>query len=153
MKSDAAAARAHPMQLKKDLARRIVADFHSSEAAQRAEEDWAKQFQKHETPEGVERVTLNLSDVVARGLELIGRESEGATGLAAIRPSESTPVKLDKVLALSGMASSVSDGLRKIKQNAVRVENEVRSEPILKVKVPGEITVRVGRLLKKVTIQ
>jgi tyrosyl-tRNA synthetase len=141
------------MQLKKDLARKIVTDFHSVESARRAEEDWAKQFQRDETPEGVERVTLNLSDVVARGLESIGRESEGATGLAAIRPDESTPVRLDKVLALSGMASSVSDGLRKIKQNAVRIDNEVKSEPVFKVKLPAEFTVRVGRLLKKVTIQ
>ncbi|MGA2001598.1 MAG: tyrosine--tRNA ligase [Terriglobales bacterium] len=153
LKSDAAAGRAHPMQLKKDLARKIVTDFHSTQAAKRAEEDWAKQFQRDETPEGVERVTLNLSDVVARGLESIGRESEGATGLAAIRPDESTPVRLDKVLALSGMASSVSDGLRKIKQNAVRIDNEVKSEPVFKVKLPAEFTVRVGRLLKKVTIQ
>src|SRR5213593_377070 len=38
----------HPMQTKKDLARRIVADFHSAEAATKATEDWAKQFQKNE---------------------------------------------------------------------------------------------------------
>src|SRR5213082_384952 len=42
---------AHPMQAKKDLARRIVRDFHSTEAAQKAAEDWAKQFQKGESPE------------------------------------------------------------------------------------------------------
>src|SRR5437868_11609811 len=46
MKSDA-----HPMQAKKDLARRIVTDFHSVEAARKAGEDWAKQFQKRETPD------------------------------------------------------------------------------------------------------
>ena len=34
------------MQAKKELARRIVADFHSAEAAAKAGEDWAKQFQK-----------------------------------------------------------------------------------------------------------
>lgn len=55
--------------------------------------------------------------------------------------------------ARTGLASSVSDGLRKIKQKAVRVDNEVRFEPLLKIKVPAELTVRVGRLLKKVTIQ
>src|SRR6201997_1295646 len=38
---------AHPMQAKKDLARRIVADFHSAEAAAKAGEDWGKKFQKH----------------------------------------------------------------------------------------------------------
>src|ERR1700720_1497654 len=33
----------HPMQAKKDLARRTVKDFHSVEAAAKAGEDWAKQ--------------------------------------------------------------------------------------------------------------
>ncbi len=41
----------HPMQAKKDLARRIVADFHSAEEATKAGEDWAKQFQKNEVPD------------------------------------------------------------------------------------------------------
>src|SRR5882672_4008570 len=40
----------HPMESKKDLARRIVTDFHSADAAARAAEDWAKQFQKKEAP-------------------------------------------------------------------------------------------------------
>src|SRR6476660_8510067 len=58
MKSDS-----HPMQAKKDLARRIVADFHSAEAAAQAGEDWAKQFQKDEVPEDVETVDVKLDDV------------------------------------------------------------------------------------------
>jgi len=41
----------HPMESKKDLARRIVTDFHSAEAAAKAAEAWAKQFQKDELPE------------------------------------------------------------------------------------------------------
>src|SRR5438445_11731435 len=50
----------HPMQTKKDLARRIVADFHSAEAATKATEDWAKQFQKGEVPSAVEHVSVDL---------------------------------------------------------------------------------------------
>src|SRR6201993_4910836 len=46
----------HPMQAKKDLARRIVADFHSEEAAAKTGEDWAKQFQKGGIPEDLECV-------------------------------------------------------------------------------------------------
>src|SRR5271169_6484123 len=53
----------HPMQAKKDLARRIVADFHSAEAAAKAEEDWAKQFQEDEVPVDVEEVFLPLAEV------------------------------------------------------------------------------------------
>src|SRR5438309_9597524 len=43
----------HPMQAKKDLAARIVKDFHSVDAATGASEDWAKQFQKHQNPDVV----------------------------------------------------------------------------------------------------
>src|ERR1700694_5889567 len=54
---------AHPMQAKKDLARRIVADFHSADAATKAGEDWARQFQKSEVPEELESVDVRAADV------------------------------------------------------------------------------------------
>src|SRR6267378_400111 len=44
---------AHPMQAKKELARRIVADFHSAEAAAKAGADWTKQFQKNGVPDSI----------------------------------------------------------------------------------------------------
>src|SRR6204780_1103819 len=53
----------HPMHAKKDLARRIVADFDSAEAAAKAAEDWAKQFQKREVPENVEEVFIALAEI------------------------------------------------------------------------------------------
>src|SRR5438552_6761877 len=57
MKRDVAAGAAHPMNLKKELARRIVADFHSTEAAAKAAEDWPKQYQKNEVPDDVQHVS------------------------------------------------------------------------------------------------
>src|ERR1039457_2065410 len=53
----------HPMAAKKELARRIVGDFHSAEAATKAGEDWAKQFQKDESPDSVEAVDIPLIEV------------------------------------------------------------------------------------------
>src|SRR5260370_29698910 len=53
----------HPMQAKKELARRIVGDFHSAEAAVKAGEDWGKLFQKDETPDSVEAVDVTLGSV------------------------------------------------------------------------------------------
>src|SRR5712672_4697948 len=57
----------HPMQAKKELARRIVADFHTGEAATKAGEDWTKLRQKdlHEedVPEGVEEVRVRYEDI------------------------------------------------------------------------------------------
>src|SRR5271155_1947830 len=93
---------AHPMQAKKDLARRIVADFHSGEAAVKAGEDWAKQFQKDEVPGDIERTEVQ------------------SDGLKGIRLQDGRwPIRLDKLLAGCGLADSVSDGSRKIKQKAV----------------------------------
>ena len=58
----------HPMQAKKDLARIIVTDFHSADAATKAAEDWAKQFQKSEVPEDVEETSgFNRGDGTRTG--------------------------------------------------------------------------------------
>src|SRR6185437_13047728 len=58
MTAEAAAGRANPMQHKKELARRIVADAHGENVASKASDDWAKQFQMHEAPEEIEQVGL-----------------------------------------------------------------------------------------------
>src|SRR6201981_1113023 len=58
MKRDAGAGAGHPMTLKKELARKIDADFHSAEAAAKAGEDWARQFQEREVPDSVEEVEI-----------------------------------------------------------------------------------------------
>src|SRR5579872_6695707 len=60
---DALKTATHPMAAKKDLARRIVADFHSVDAAAKAAEDWAKQFQKDQVPEVLEVVTVPISKI------------------------------------------------------------------------------------------
>ena len=123
----------HPMDAKKDLARRIVADFHSADAARQGAEDWAKQFQKDETPENVEKVRVDYQDIAAGG-------------------RDGHAVKLDKLLARCGLAESVSDAARKIKQKAVRVDGEVRTDLILPVELPAELLLRVGRNLRRVAI-
>jgi tyrosyl-tRNA synthetase len=133
MKQDVATGQAHPMQVKKDLARRIVADFHSAAAATQAEEDWAKQFQKDETPENIEHVKVSFADVAAAS-------------------TNGTKVKLDKLLARCGLAESVSDGSRKIKQKAVRIDGEVTTELVIPVQIPSQLTLRVGRSMRRVSI-
>ena len=94
----------HPMDAKKDLARRIVTDFHSAEAAAKAAEDWAKQFQKDESRRMSKSCGGNVRDVES---------------------SEIRTVKLDKLLGASGLADSVSDAGRKLKQKPVKLDGEV----------------------------
>ncbi len=124
---------AHPMQAKKDLARRIVADFHSAEAATRAGEDWAKQFQKDEVPENVEEVPVTVADIG-------GSKDEMGKLL----------VRLDRLLLKCALAESTTDAARKIKQGSVRVDNVIQKEPriALNGSLPARLTLRLGKQLK-----
>jgi tyrosyl-tRNA synthetase len=148
MKQEVASGRAHPMNVKKDLARRIVGDFHSAKDATQAEEDWAKQFQKDETPESVEEITLKLDEV--SGL-VSGRTDPVYAG-------GGQPLKLDRIIARAGLTSSVSEAGRKIKEKAVRVDGEVVTTPLIhrgelaKSDYRVALTVRVGRQTKRIIV-
>ena len=111
----------HPMQAKKDLAARVVKDFHSAEAATNAAEDWAKQFQKGGVPEEIEQVDV-----------------------------AETSMRIDKLLARIGLADSGTDAVRKLKQGAVKVNGTAVTDPTTKVELSGEVVVQVGRKIKKV---
>jgi tyrosyl-tRNA synthetase len=131
MKADAASEKAHPMALKKELARGIVADFHSAEAATKAEEDWAKQFQKDQVPAEVETESVVFAEVA-------NREGDG--------------VRLAKVLVKIGFAVSTSEADRKIKEGAVGVDSVKTTLPVVKAHAGITLTLRLGRKMKKVAL-
>jgi tyrosyl-tRNA synthetase len=114
----------HPMQAKKELARRVVTDFHSAEAAAKASEDWGKQFQKGVTPDEVEEISVSTPESHAR---------------------------LDKLLALAGLADSVSDAGRKIKQKSVKVNGEPQMESTMQIELSQPVTIQVGRKIKRIS--
>jgi tyrosyl-tRNA synthetase len=132
----------HPMEVKKLLARTIVGDFHSREDAEGAAEDWARQFQKGGTPEDVEDVQVSLVDVVASSGAGFSEELEGKRR-----------IRLDKLLERAGLADSVADASRKIRQNAVRVDGVLKTEPSIYLDTSKEsMVVRAGRKIRKVTL-
>jgi tyrosyl-tRNA synthetase len=119
----------HPMILKKRLARTIVADFHGEEAALRADEGWAKQFQRDETPEDVEEVEV----------------AAGELGWSAEQPS----MRADKLLVKIGLAESASDATRKVKQGAVRVGGTLlEGTHVMVPSLPLRLVVRAGKRAK-----
>ena len=137
----------HPMQAKKDLAARIVKDFHSAEAATKAADDWAKQFQKNEMPETVQRIHISFQEVRWSAEEVPDRP---VTDLERNPP---LGIRLDRLLVLCGLAESVSDAGRKLKSGAVKVNDEIQTQPRIHVAgLPAELSVRVGRQLKIVVI-
>ena len=161
MKQDAAAGAAHPMALKKELARRIVADFHNAEAGTKAGEDWARQFQKNEVPEDIEEVAVPLADVIGGSTRGEIKDLIDEPGYLAIPSREALRtapanvtklIRVDKLLAKAGLAESVSDGARKVKQGAVQVDGQASPLHLLLLLTMPEVTVRVGRKIQKVRI-
>jgi len=128
---------AHPMQAKKDLARRIVADFHSAEAGTKAGEDWAKQFQKDEIPEDAQQITVHANEV--------GGTPDGHGGVA---------IRVDRLLVRCGLADSTTDAGRKLKQGSVRIDDTFQKEPriVLSHSSLEKLTLRVGKQLRIVAI-
>jgi tyrosyl-tRNA synthetase len=126
----------HPMQAKKDLARRIVVDFHSVDAAAKAGEDWAKQFQKNEVPDEAKEVFVSLHEVG-------GYVADTERGPAAT-------VRVDRVLVRCGLAASTTDAGRKLKQGSVRIDDRVLREPYFEWPAPPPMRfpLRVGKQLR-----
>jgi tyrosyl-tRNA synthetase len=130
----------HPMQAKKDLAKTIVTDFHSTDAAAKAADDWAKQFQKDEVPAGVEEIPVKFEDVE-------WSTSEGLAG--AVSGKGQLGIKLDRLLVQCGLADSATDATRKLKEGAVRVGDRVEHNPrIYLAELPARLSIRVGKRLK-----
>jgi len=117
----------HPMDAKMQLARTIVADFHSEAEADRAAREFTRVVRRKEVPSEIEAVPLPDAARLPDG------------------------IRLDKMLANVGLASSVSEAVRKLKAGAVEINGEKRTEPILKG-VSGELVVQVGRQWRRVTV-
>ena len=132
MHADVLSGALHPMEVKKSLARMITAGFHSEEAAQSADENWARMFQQKGFSENVEEVKLKLSEFV------------GETGM----------VKLAAVLTACGLTASNAEAQRKLKEGAVKVNDEVATKATLGVDGAGEVRlqIRLGKKAKLVVL-
>jgi len=108
-----------PMQVKMRLARAIVTDFHSSAAAQRAEEDFNREVRQGDVPADIEKF--------------------------AILPEWGS--SLPKILLGTGLAESRTDAERKIKSGSVEIGGEKYTK-ITFTPTPG-VTIRVGKKWKR----
>jgi tyrosyl-tRNA synthetase len=132
MQEDVASGTLHPMQAKKNLAHTITADFHSSSEADAAAENWAQQFQQRGVASDLEEVSVEYS---------------------AVAGSDANTVRMAKLLAQAGLASSASEATRKLAEGAVRVGTEVHRDAMLLLEsLPVKLTVRLGKRAKAITI-
>jgi tyrosyl-tRNA synthetase len=104
----------NPRDIKVELAKMIVADFHSAEDAKRAEEEFNRIFKRKEVPDSVEERTV-----------------------------EATLWHLPRLLIATGLVSSIAEARRLIEQGGVRVDGEQRYlEPgLIYERVGGEADV------------
>lgn len=140
MKAGVAEGRQHPMELKKALARRIVRDFHSGQAAKEAEENWSRQFQKDEAPENVETQEIPWKTVMA------------SEDIQSPNVDYHRIIRTDKLIVAAGFADSATDAQRKRKQKAVRFNGKIVEEPVFGIMKNEEFVWKVGRRLKRIRL-
>jgi tyrosyl-tRNA synthetase len=167
LKRDVAKGAAHPMKLKQELGLRIVRDFHGQDAAEHAAQEWSRMFQKDEAPEDLPLVKIQFVEVAAPNTLLPGSSSEGAPLLSPLIGDRACPelvegvgldnptvqVRLDKLLFRTGLATSVSDGSRKVKQNAVKLDGELKNDLVASVKLGSEFALRAGKKMVRVSVE
>jgi tyrosyl-tRNA synthetase len=128
-----------------------VADFHSADAAAKAAEDWAKQFQKGEVPSTAELVSVPLERVAAVG----ARDLSDANSYFPLCDPRTENVRLvwfDKVLTEAGIVPSRTEAGRKIRENAVRADGKRVTKPLVTVQLKTEIVISLGKKTKRVSI-
>ncbi|MHB9073392.1 MAG: tyrosine--tRNA ligase [Desulfobaccales bacterium] len=126
LKNDLASGAKHPRQVKEDLAKEIVARYHSRTAAEHEAQEFIRVLRERELPEEIEEVTVK-----AGGPKLW----------------------LPKVMAEAGLAASTSEARRLITQGGVQVDGEKVTEPKSELTVGKTYLLKVGkRRFKKVIL-
>ena len=97
---------ANPRDIKRELAKEIIARFHDGVAADSAYSNFVNQFQKKQTPDDIEEVELTIA---------------------------SSSIALPNLLKDSGMLKSTSEAMRLIKQGAVKIDEQKIEDPKFQV--------------------
>jgi tyrosyl-tRNA synthetase len=126
LQREARAGKLHPMDAKRELARRIVTDFHSAAAAEEAAREFIRVFQQRRAPAQIPERRLTAAD---------------RKKLKADRT-----VRLARLLAHWKLASR-TEAERLLKQGAVEVDGERIGDPRAELDVHSqrEFTLRVGK--------
>jgi tyrosyl-tRNA synthetase len=135
MQSDVASGTLHPMEAKKLLARTIVAGFHSEEAARKADENWAMQFQQRNVEAVADEVTVDLRQVaVAASVELALNDQ-----------NHPVDIHVAKLLVALGLKSSRAEADRQVTAG-VNIDGVTTSDKLIHVaRRPARIAIRVGK--------
>ncbi len=111
----------HPRDTKVQLGKEIVSMYHSSKAAEDAEEEFNRVFSQHQLPDNIAEFTLGPEEL-----------QEGK-------------IWLPKLLALSNMTSGTSEGRRMLKQGAVKIDDVKIDDPDAEVEIVDGMIIKVGK--------
>jgi len=121
----------HPMNVKTELGRRIVTDFHSPAAAEAAIDEFTRVFRRHELPTETETVTVSVQKIA---------RNDGSRDLK-------------KLLHQAGLADSLSDAERKIKAQSVKINGARYFQHFVTADQGNELIIQVGKRSKRVMIE
>lgn len=122
IKNDLASGKAHPMEVKKRLAREIVSIYHSVEAAADAQAEFERVFSQREIPQDMPEVVLASGDL------------------------ENGAIRIVKLLIQAGMAPSNSEARRLVQQGAVTIDGEKVVDPTASIEAKDGQVLRAGKL-------
>ena len=106
----------NPRNLKVNLAKLIITDFHSTEAATQAEEDFNRLFVKKEIPDEIEEKSISSGNY-----------------------------KLVDLLVQTELTASKGESKRLIEQGGVKINGEKVSNLTAEIEVKDEILIQVGK--------
>lgn len=106
----------NPRNLKVNLAKLIIKDFHSADAAEKAEADFTARFVKKEIPDEIEQTTVAAGNY-----------------------------KLVDLLVQTNLAASKGEAKRLIEQGGVKLNNEKVSNANSEISLTDEILLQVGK--------
>jgi tyrosyl-tRNA synthetase len=106
LKVSVASGKEHPLEVKKALARRIITDFHSAEAATQAQQDFESQFRSKGLDPGAQRVEVEVPP-----------KDSIAPQFGGVKLGK----RLDEWLVAVQLCKSKSDAQRQIKAGAVYI--------------------------------
>ncbi len=128
LKAQVASGAVHPRRTKVELAKAIIADFHSADAAAAAEAEFDRIFVKKEAPDAVREVAV-----------VAGTAPQGDASQVVYAGDS-----LNRILVKCGLAESGSEATRKIKQGGVKIDGARVSDFGWKLPAPGEYLLQVG---------
>jgi len=118
MRSLAETEQVNPRDYKVALAKELITRYHSTKAADTAEQDFQLRFQQGGIPSDLPEVTVNSND---------------------------GEIQIANLLKDAGLTSSTSEALRMIKQGAVRIDGDRVEDGALKVAVGTRAIFQVGK--------